>query len=1094
MFSPAQPRGLPAVIPIDPPPSKREKVAKYLTQKKDQFDQYQQLLNRQRQQLLSQRQGGTDSRSFGGVPNNNNSSPQKFYRLLSSTSFTSFARAAQQQQDQLQKQTSISSQTSGTATASTASESATLLEDRNGEKLVMFPSYARRLDNGFVEIDIRGWIYAPGLPNRKNRLFAGFVRQVAGIPAPENAGSTAKPDAGADLSSASSTLRPTSPRGSAINLPKNNSSISVSSILTRQASPSPSRRGSGVGFNPVRFQSDQSVLGTSPAVNIPRSSRSEISRTTSNDRAFSPSSPVYGLSGSPRRDTYSPARLPAGTVSNRNFQPTFGNERQPLLSSRGGNSNYLINLDSDTESDYFSETDDEEVVENHHKTVVAPRLSPVTSSTIHNNLKPVNSGNDIRRQQSFYANQVNGSTLSISGHNSEVVSANAVNAPLSSSPVTTQNYFPNYDRRGSFLNLSRTLSFSGNIPPSSPSVAAQNVPPPLPPRPKLISFRSSYNPESTMQERIAPFMARAISREDVTIHVGSTETEEYSTYSVTTTDSGHFGVRLRLTYEPAISCVECGNDLITVEEVKVIESFGVSLISDIDDTVKHTGITGAKSGIFKNVFVKDYAELEIKGVADWYQDLTKMGVPIHYVSNSPWQLYPSISKFLRRAGLPTGSMHLKHYNGFLYGLLEPAVERKRFNLESILTDFPHRKFILVGDSGEMDLEAYVNLACAFPEQILAIYIRDVTTTCSDDDDFCTMSQFNGFFTSSVPRPDEIDDLLVDDSGWCCAPSTDPDRYYNRPHSPPPIHPKPANLRGRKITTEPHAIETNWSSSPSVTNIIAPADTVMKQEKSNLLEPPKLSPKPQGFKSQTIAAPTPQYPSVVSPSNRPQGRPSGAMFDLLSSSAGSTASPLAERLAAFSSTFESASPESPETTGFLTARFQQQQQQLQFGPSRIGHSGSGSASSLAPSLVAKKSAATVVPNYSSIATSSAPPPLAPRPILATAEKKPPLPPRPPKPLFNPNGTLRSSNGQHATDIASFAYRACIGPFGSRGGNDDSLPVDKKLAMWKKRVARARMMLPNGIRLRMWRIGEDVKDECEGIVQAYLEQLHEELGEH
>lgn len=41
-------------------------------------------------------------------------------------------------------------------------------------------------------------------------------------------------------------------------------------------------------------------------------------------------------------------------------------------------------------------------------------------------------------------------------------------------------------------------------------------------------------------------------------------------------------------------------------------------------------------------------------------------------------------------------------------------------------------FILVGDSGEQDLNLYVQLACEYPENVLAIYIRDVTTPFHPD--------------------------------------------------------------------------------------------------------------------------------------------------------------------------------------------------------------------------------------------------------------------------------------------------------------------------------------------------------------------------
>ncbi|KAJ8097496.1 hypothetical protein POJ06DRAFT_202437 [Lipomyces tetrasporus] len=1101
-LSPAAPRGLQAVIPIDPPPSKREKVKLYLQQKKEQFDQYQKLLNQQRQQLVKQRQKEfQDPRRRNSTTN-----PTRIYRLLSSTSFTSFARA--QQTTQFADQSTFSRgaplrTASNVDSESSFSSKAKLLNDKDGEKLVMFPSYARRLDSGLVEVDIRGWVFAPGLPNRKNRLFTSVVRQLVGVPSPaDGPGSeSAEQPLGSPYTSNAG-------MSSADNIHKNKSAVSVSSVLSSgMSSPSPSRRGSSVGYSNARFRSE-SPASTTTAMNIPEpaSTRSLIRPDTRNSRSYSPSSPghnsyaavgtspaSFGRGASPRRDTYSAAQqarrlgvLPddasGAVINNRNFvQPTLVGERQPLLAGQASKNNgYLINLDSESESEYNSESDDDEVVDNQQTFVVERRSSPArsfTATTPRPALNGATSTNDIRRQRSFYANRVNGSSLSIAGHNSEVVAANSDNAPLASSPGASSmtSYFPNYGNTGSGLNLHRAFSMSGGTKPRPASLKAnsngkgqRDAPPPLPPRPKLISFASIYNPEKSLQERIAPFISRPIAQEDVTIHVGSTETEEYSTYSVITTDSGHFGVRLRLAYEPAISCVECGDDLITVEEVNIIEPYGVGLISDIDDTVKHTGITGAKKGIFKNVFVKDYAELEIKGVADWYQRLSKMGVPVHYVSNSPWQLYPSIAKFLRKAGLPTGSVHLKHYNGFLYGLLEPAVERKRFNLESILIDFPYRKFILVGDSGEMDLEAYVNLACQFPDQVLAIYIRDVTTTCSDTDNLSSVSELNGFFTSSVPRPDEIDDLLTDNSGLCCTgclgclgcTGSDGDsKYYNRPHSPPPLLPKPQNLRSSKITTEPpEPTSTEWISTPSR------ASPEIVPHKA-----PKVPEKPSNLKSQfaPVAAPAPVRP--------------GADFDLLSSSAGSAVSPLAARLAAFSSTFGDSSG-SPEAPSYMSIETQQRQALMQEPPERIPTAGNTNASGNAEGLLSESS--TKLANYNSISDAETKSPSRKAVSFSNEhhDRKQPLPPRPAN--IGRSGAV-AGKGPRTSDAMSYAYRACIG-MGDRS-NRDGYPQDKKVEMWKKRVARARMMLPTGVRLRMWRIGEDVSDECEAIVQECLDGL-------
>jgi hypothetical protein len=105
-----------------------------------------------------------------------------------------------------------------------------------------------------------------------------------------------------------------------------------------------------------------------------------------------------------------------------------------------------------------------------------------------------------------------------------------------------------------------------------------------------------------------------------------------------------------------------------------------------------------------------------------------MGVQLHYVSNSPWQMYPILTTFFKMAHLPKGSFHLKQYSGMLQGIFEPVAERKKSSLDKLMRDFPNRKFILVGDSGEADLEVYTDTALDNPGKILAIFIRDVTTS------------------------------------------------------------------------------------------------------------------------------------------------------------------------------------------------------------------------------------------------------------------------------------------------------------------------------------------------------------------------------
>lgn len=249
------------------------------------------------------------------------------------------------------------------------------------------------------------------------------------------------------------------------------------------------------------------------------------------------------------------------------------------------------------------------------------------------------------------------------------------------------------------------------------------------------SIPNSHTQEDILKARLAPFFTRPVAFRTINITFSGLTDESGSTMKTFNTDtnsSGRFSTRIRLKTQPSIVSVQAHDNLVSFEEIINVEPSGISVISDIDDTIKNTGILGNKRELFRNVFVHDYEKISIDGVQRWYAKLQAQGVKFHYVSNSPWQLYPTISEYLRNSNFPRGSMHLKEYSGFLNGLFEPAHEKKRMNLNQILKDFPDRKFILVGDSGEGDLEAYIDIARRFPLQVLAIYIRDVTLPPGDE--------------------------------------------------------------------------------------------------------------------------------------------------------------------------------------------------------------------------------------------------------------------------------------------------------------------------------------------------------------------------
>ncbi len=111
-----------------------------------------------------------------------------------------------------------------------------------------------------------------------------------------------------------------------------------------------------------------------------------------------------------------------------------------------------------------------------------------------------------------------------------------------------------------------------------------------------------------------------------------------------------------------------------------------------------------------------------------YRHWHNKGYRFHYVSSSPWQLYPVLSEFIDKQAYPRGSMHLKLIrvkDESIFNLFATPEEGKVPTITKLLTTYPKRRFILVGDSGERDANIYADIAKRYPGRIVKIYIRDV---------------------------------------------------------------------------------------------------------------------------------------------------------------------------------------------------------------------------------------------------------------------------------------------------------------------------------------------------------------------------------
>jgi len=159
--------------------------------------------------------------------------------------------------------------------------------------------------------------------------------------------------------------------------------------------------------------------------------------------------------------------------------------------------------------------------------------------------------------------------------------------------------------------------------------------------------------------------------------------------------------------------------------IQLIGPRGLSIISDIDDTIRDSHVTD-KAALLTNTFVHPFRP--VTGMPALYRTLAGQGVVVHYVSSGPWQLYQPLAEFLRAEKFPDGSVHLQpfHFSRRNAARLffSPATTKPK-TIAPLLAAFPGRRFVLIGDSGEQDPEIFGNIARRHKRQIVGIFIRDV---------------------------------------------------------------------------------------------------------------------------------------------------------------------------------------------------------------------------------------------------------------------------------------------------------------------------------------------------------------------------------
>ena len=172
------------------------------------------------------------------------------------------------------------------------------------------------------------------------------------------------------------------------------------------------------------------------------------------------------------------------------------------------------------------------------------------------------------------------------------------------------------------------------------------------------------------------------------------------------------------------------------------------VISDIDDTILETGITGSFRMIARNwkrVMAQMPSERDhVPGAPAFYAAIGGNPAgsrepseaidalapqarvrPVFYVSSSPWNLFSYLVTFKRERGLPLGPVMLRDW-GFNRRTLGGHGDHKREAMERIVTTYPGLRFALIGDDTQEDLVAFGAIAAKYPGRIAAVFIRSVS--------------------------------------------------------------------------------------------------------------------------------------------------------------------------------------------------------------------------------------------------------------------------------------------------------------------------------------------------------------------------------
>ena len=205
----------------------------------------------------------------------------------------------------------------------------------------------------------------------------------------------------------------------------------------------------------------------------------------------------------------------------------------------------------------------------------------------------------------------------------------------------------------------------------------------------------------------------------------------------------------------------------------------VIVVSDVDDTVMHTGATSLLKATINTMLHNAHSRVAFAGVAAFYQALhhgpsqggritaasaasaasaarEAEGVnPFFYLTSSMWNIYDVMRVFFEVNGIPQGPILMRDLGLSPTKLIKGThEEHKLARVRELMALYPQHRFVLIGDTGQHDAEIYRDAVAELAEKseaerVAAVYLRDVSDDARDTAVGAIVEQIRGFGVGCV---------------------------------------------------------------------------------------------------------------------------------------------------------------------------------------------------------------------------------------------------------------------------------------------------------------------------------------------------------